>query len=254
MSQEKSETKNISTWIYTSIAIVASIIAVYASINNVDPVKEEIKVTNNLNIKNEKENNANVGRVPTGDTNTSNNSQNNVASNTQKEIIIKKEIKNMKTAIIKTNMGEIEVELNLNLAPNTAENFKKLAASGFYDGVRFHRVIKDFMIQTGDPQSKDLSKKSMWGTGGPGYKFADELKGDEKYPVGTLAMANSGPNTNGSQFFIVTAQPGYPLPALYTVFGKVTKGLDNALKINDTQTDGSDRPLKDVIIESVSIK
>ena len=253
MSENKDYNNKIG-WTYTWIAIGFSLI-VFISLyyTNSDIKKAEIKVTNNLNIKNEKENNANAGGVLTGDVNTSNNSQNNVASNTQKEIVIKKEIKNMKTAIIKTNMGEIEVELNLDLTPNTAENFKKLAASGFYDGVRFHRVIKDFMIQTGDPQSKDLSKKSMWGTGGPGYKFADELKGDEKYPVGTLAMANSGPNTNGSQFFIVTAQPGYPLPALYTVFGKVTKGLDNALKINETQTDGSDRPLKDVIIESVSI-
>lgn len=233
--------------------IFISAIYFFTKENNIE--KEEIQITNNLN--NEKENDANAKGVYSSTTNTSNTSQNNVATDTKKEIVAtttKKDIKKMKTAIIKTNMGDIEVELNLDSTPNTAENFKKLASSGFYDGVRFHRVIKDFMIQTGDPQSKDLSQKSLWGTGGPGYKFADELAGDEKYPLGTLAMANSGPNTNGSQFFIVTAQPGYPLPASYTVFGKVTKGLDNALKINEVQTDGSDRPIKDVIIDSILVK
>ncbi len=230
--------------------VFCSAIYFFTKENNIE--KEEIQITNNLN--NEKENNDNNWGVSASNTNTSNTSQNNVATDTEKETIIKKDIKNMKTVIIKTNMGEIEVELNLEKTPNTAENFKKLASSGFYDGVRFHRVIKDFMIQTGDPQSKDLSQKAYWGTGGPGYKFADEISGDEKYTVGTLAMANSGPNTNGSQFFIVTAQPGYPLPASYTVFGKVTKGLDNALKINEVQTDGSDRPIKDVIINSIVVK
>jgi cyclophilin family peptidyl-prolyl cis-trans isomerase len=235
------------------ILLVAIVIisAIYFFTKEAKIEKEEIKVTNDLY---EKQNSNSSSTVLGSDNNTNNNQQSSTTINRQKEVAIKKEINNMKTAIIKTNMGEIEVELNLGATPNTAENFKKLASSGFYDGVRFHRVIKDFMIQTGDPQSKDLSKKGLWGTGGPGYKFADELKGDEKYPVGTLAMANSGPNTNGSQFFIVTAQPGYPLPALYTVFGKVTKGLDNALKINETQTDGSDRPIKDVIIESVTVK
>lgn len=234
--------------IYSIIAILILVPSIYFLTRENNIPKEEIKVTNNLNINNEKQNNNSSSTILGSDSNTNNNQQGIVATNTQKEI------KNMKIVTIKTNMGDIEVELNIDSTPNTAENFKKLASSGFYEGVRFHRVIKDFMIQTGDPESKDLSKKSMWGTGGPGYKFADELKGTEKYPVGTLAMANSGPNTNGSQFFIVTAQPGYPLPALYTVFGKVTKGLDNALKINETQTDGSDRPLKDVIINSMSVK
>jgi cyclophilin family peptidyl-prolyl cis-trans isomerase len=110
------------------------------------------------------------------------------------------------------------------------------------------------MIQAGDPQSKDLTKKSLWGTGGPGYKFDDELSGNETYPQGTVAMANAGPNTNGSQFFIVTASPAAPLPPSYTVFGKVTKGLDVALKIENVKTETADRPVNDVIIEKVSVE
>ncbi|MDB5260230.1 MAG: peptidyl-prolyl cis-trans isomerase, peptidylprolyl isomerase [Candidatus Nomurabacteria bacterium] len=162
---------------------------------------------------------------------------------------------NIKTAVITTNHGVIEIEFN-NAAPNTVANFKKLASEKFYDGVRFHRVIKDFMIQTGDPNSKDTSKMDTWGQGGPGYKFADELTGSEKYTLGTVAMANSGPNTNGSQFFIVTANPSVALPPSYTVFAKVTKGIDVAEKIQNVKTTGSpnDRPLADVIIQKVELK
>lgn len=157
------------------------------------------------------------------------------------------------SATITTNQGVIEVAFAAN-TPMTVENFAKLATSGYYDGTRFHRVIKDFMIQGGDPLSKDVANKDRWGTGGPGYRFNDELTGNEQYPIGTLAMANAGPNTNGSQFFIVTANPGYPLPPLYTVFGRVTKGLETALKIQGVQTDGADRPLQDVIIEKVEVR
>lgn len=159
----------------------------------------------------------------------------------------------MNTVTLKTNMGEITIALDRTGAPKTVENFVTLAQKGFYDGIRFHRVIKDFMIQTGDPQSKDLTKKSLWGTGGPGYKFDDELSGKETYPQGTVAMANSGPNTNGSQFFIVTANPGAPLPPSYTVFGKVAKGLDVALKIENVKTETADRPVDDVIIEKATV-
>jgi cyclophilin family peptidyl-prolyl cis-trans isomerase len=111
------------------------------------------------------------------------------------------------------------------------------------------------MIQTGDPLSKDVANIATWGQGGPGYKFQDELTGNESYPLGTLAMANAGPNTNGSQFFIVTADPGVGLPPNYTVFGKVTKGIDVALKIQDVKTTGSptDRPLEDVIVEKIEV-
>lgn len=157
------------------------------------------------------------------------------------------------SATITTNMGVIEISF-ASSAPATVQNFAKLAASGFYDGVRFHRVIKDFMIQAGDPLSKDVANKDRWGTGGPGYTFDDELTGKEQYPQGTLAMANAGPNTNGSQFFIVTANPGAPLPPSYTVFGRVTKGMETALKIEAVQRDAADRPLQDVIIQRIEVR
>lgn len=156
-------------------------------------------------------------------------------------------------AIIKTNYGEIEIAFG-DKTPNTVANFAKLAQSEFYNGVKFHRVIKGFMIQAGDPLSKDDSKMNLWGTGGPGYQFKDELSGQEKYPQGTLAMANAGPNTNGSQFFIVTASPEAPLPPSYTVFGRVVKGMDVALKIENVQTGPNDRPVKNVVIEKVELK
>jgi cyclophilin family peptidyl-prolyl cis-trans isomerase len=159
-------------------------------------------------------------------------------------------------AKIITSLGEIKVKFNADNAPNAVNNFLKLANEKFYDGVKFHRVIKGFMIQSGDPLSKDESKKDFWGTGGPGYKFADELKGTEKYPQGTLAMANSGANTNGSQFFIVTASPSAPLPPNYTVFGQVVSGLDVALKIENVQTVSPgqiDRPVEDVVLKSVEL-
>lgn len=156
-------------------------------------------------------------------------------------------------ATLTTNKGVIEITFATN-TPLTVKNFGTLAKADFYNGVRFHRVIKDFMIQTGDPLSKDLANVSMWGTGGPGYKFQDELTGSEEYPLGTVAMANAGPNTNGSQFFIVTANPGYPLPPSYTVFGHVTKGIETALEIQGVQTGQSDRPIEDVIIESITVK
>jgi peptidylprolyl isomerase len=155
-------------------------------------------------------------------------------------------------AIIRTNMGDIKVKFDSANSPKTVENFLKLATSKFYDGTKFHRVIKGFMIQGGDPLSKDDSKKSQWGTGGPGYKFADELKGTEKYVQGTLAMANSGPNTNGSQFFIVTASPEVKLPPSYTVFGQVVSGMDAALKIENVATGANDRPVVDVVMTSVA--
>lgn len=153
-----------------------------------------------------------------------------------------------------TSMGDIEFAVTPATAPNTVANFLSLASSGFYNDIRFHRVINGFMIQAGDPLSKDPAQKSRWGTGGPGYTFKDELSGKETYPQGTVAMANAGPNTNGSQFFIVTASPAAPLPPSYTVFGKVTKGLDVALKIETTPRDAADRPITDVVIKSVELK
>ena len=156
-------------------------------------------------------------------------------------------------ALIKTSLGDIKVELSFDSAPKTAKNFSDLAKKGFYDGTKFHRVIKGFMIQGGDPLSKDDSQKSMWGTGGPGYKFKDELTGKEKYLQGTLAMANSGPNINGSQFFIVTAIPGAQLPPSYTVFGKVVSGIDIALKIENVKTAPNDQPIDDVVVYNMEL-
>ncbi len=175
-----------------------------------------------------------------------NNSQNNQMDNSELT-------KKYSVALIKTSLGDIKVKFFNVDAPITVGNFLKLSRDGFYAGTKFHRVIKGFMIQGGDPLSKDELMKDRWGTGGPGYKFNDELKGTEKYPQGTLAMANSGPNTNGSQFFIVTASPEAPLPASYTVFGQVITGMDIALKIEKVETSSNDRPVDDVIIQSVEL-
>ena len=156
-----------------------------------------------------------------------------------------------------TSMGDITVKLYKREAPKTVENFLKLASSGFYDGVKFHRVIKGFMIQGGDPNSKNDAAPETWGQGGPGYKFADEIDSanaiyQRGYKHGILAMANSGQNTNGSQFFIMAAD--YPLPPLYVIFGEVTEGLPVVDAIDAVKTDGSDKPLSPVSIKSVSVK
>jgi peptidylprolyl isomerase len=172
-------------------------------------------------------------------------------NNQNKNMENSNEVKEYKVVVLHTNMGDISIELAKD-KPLTTSNFIKLASSNFYNNVKFHRVINGFMIQTGDPLSKDDSQKMYWGTGGPGYKFADELTGSEKYVVGTVAMANSGPNTNGSQFFIMTSDT--PLPPSYTVFGKVIAGQDVAQKIQDVATDANDRPISDIIINSIDLK
>lgn len=156
-------------------------------------------------------------------------------------------------ATLHTTEGDITIEFLPNLAPKTVENFITLAKSGYYDGIKFHRVIKDFMIQGGDPLTKDESSMAMWGTGGPGYKFADEITPESKNDLGTVAMANAGPNTNGSQFFI-NAKDNAFLNGGYTVFGKVTKGMDVVLKINSVATDRNDRPLTPVVIQSITLQ
>ena len=150
----------------------------------------------------------------------------------------------MSAATLHTNHGAIEVELFDDDAPKTVENFLKLARDGFYDGVVFHRVIPDFMIQGGDPTGT--------GTGGPGYSFEDEPN-EHKVERGALAMANSGPNTNGSQFFIVTAEAAPWLDGKHTVFGRVTGGMDAVDSIERTQTDRQDKPLEPVVIERVEL-
>ncbi len=156
------------------------------------------------------------------------------------------------TAIMQTNFGEIKLELFSSDAPKTVENFIKLAEDGFYDGTKFHRVIKGFMIQGGDPLTKDDSLKDRWGTGGPGYTFADEIHSNNHNIIGMISMANAGPDTNGSQFFINIDNNNF-LDTKHTVFGKVIEGMDIIAKIEEVATLGPDRPIDDVIIESVKI-
>jgi cyclophilin family peptidyl-prolyl cis-trans isomerase len=150
----------------------------------------------------------------------------------------------MSTATMHTNHGAIELELFDDDAPKTVENFVKLSGDGYYDGLIFHRVIKDFMIQGGCPHGT--------GTGGPGYEFEDEIN-EHKIVRGALAMANAGPNTNGSQFFIVTAQACPWLDGKHTVFGQVTDGMDVVDEISSVETDASDRPRDEIKIESVEL-
>lgn len=155
-------------------------------------------------------------------------------------------------AIMQTNFGEIKLEFFSSDAPETVKNFIKLAEAGFYDGTKFHRVIKEFMIQGGDPLSKDNSLKDSWGTGGPGYAFSDEIHLNNRNIAGTISMANSGPNTNGSQFFINVVDNNH-LDTKHTVFGKVIAGIDVVERIENTATEGPNRPVDDVIIESIKI-
>jgi peptidyl-prolyl cis-trans isomerase B (cyclophilin B) len=150
----------------------------------------------------------------------------------------------MRFATLHTNHGSIQIELFPGEAPTTVENFRRLAEDGFYEGVIFHRVIPDFMIQGGDPTGT--------GEGGPGYTFEDEFN---EHPVerGALAMANAGPNTNGSQFFIVTADACPWLDGKHTVFGRVTDGMDVVDAISQVETDAGDRPRESVVIERIDL-
>jgi peptidyl-prolyl cis-trans isomerase B (cyclophilin B) len=147
-------------------------------------------------------------------------------------------------AILHTNAGPITVSFFDEDAPKTVENFRKLAGDGFYDGLIFHRVIKDFMVQGGDPEGT--------GTGGPGYTFEDEFN-DHKVVRGALAMANAGPNTNGSQFFIVTTDAAPWLDGKHTVFGEVTSGMDAVDAIEGTDTGPTDQPTEPQVIERVEL-
>ena len=150
----------------------------------------------------------------------------------------------MSSATIHTNHGPIEIEFFDDDAPKTVENFRKLAADGFYDGLTFHRVIPEFMIQGGCPEGT--------GTGGPGYQFEDEFN-QNKIVRGALAMANAGPNTNGSQFFIVTTEAAPWLDGKHTVFGQVTDGMDAVDAIEQTPTGAGDRPLEPQLIERIEL-
>lgn len=172
----------------------------------------------------------------------------------------------MKTAVLETNLGIIELELFTEQMPITTQNFIDLAQKGFYDGTKFHRVIgpaqappNGFMIQGGDPLSKDNSKQFVWGTGGPGYVIKDEFVTGLSNIRGTIAMANHGPNTGGSQFFINLQDNSYldfdkpPLSSQHPVFGRVVQGMDVIDKIARVSVDDQDRPLEEVIIDKVVI-
>ena len=150
------------------------------------------------------------------------------------------------TATMETSLGTVTIALDPISAPVTVNNFVTLARYHYYDGVVFHRIIKGFMCQGGDPQGT--------GRGGPGYTFADELPRPGRYEVGSVAMANAGPNTNGSQFFIVSGPSGMGLPPQYSLFGKVVKGLDVVSAMESVPTGPGDRPRQDVVIESVTIE
>ena len=152
------------------------------------------------------------------------------------------------TAVIKTSMGDMSVEFFTEDAPMTVNNFINLSRDGYYDNVIFHRVISGFMIQGGDPSGTGHGEMGKY----PGYKFEDELNNQRSYDKGILAMANAGPDTNGSQFFIMHVD--YPLPYQYTIFGFVTEGLDVIDKIASVETGEGDKPINDVVIETIEVK
>lgn len=149
------------------------------------------------------------------------------------------------SATMETSLGTMTIHLDAATAPKTVNNFVTLARYHYYEGVTFHRIIKGFMCQGGDPDGS--------GRGGPGYKFEDELPQPGRYEIGSLAMANAGPNTNGSQFFIVSGQSGVGLPPQYSLFGKVVAGLDVLNEMQQVKTDRNDRPLTDVVISAITI-
>lgn len=171
-----------------------------------------------------------------------------VEQNNEESVTINRDDITMTQATLKTSKGEIVLEFYPDLAPNTVKNFQDLAKSGFYNGVIFHRVIENFMIQGGDPTGT--------GRGGPGYTFDDEFDRSSEvaqrgYVRGTLAMANSGPNSNGSQFFIVHQDAG--LPYDYTIFGRVVEGMDVVDSIATTETGQNDKPIEDIVINEVVV-
>lgn len=156
-------------------------------------------------------------------------------------------------AVMKTSLGDIKIQLFEKATPKTVENFITLAEKNFYDGTLFHRIIPDFMIQGGDPLTKEQPKNwSVHGTGGPGYAFDDEFN-NHKNIRGRISMANSGPNTNGSQFFLITAAATDWLDGKHAVFGEIIEGMDVMVKIEKVETNGNDHPLEDVKIIDIEI-
>ena len=158
-----------------------------------------------------------------------------------------------RTAVFETSMGTFKVELFTQDMPITTQNFMDLVEKGFYDNTKFHRVIEGFMIQGGDPLSKDDSMKARWGTGGPGYKIKDEFAKELSNIRGTIAMANAGPNTGGSQFFISVVDNTF-LDGKHPVFGKIVEGMEVVDEIVAVEIDRQDKPVKDVVVEKISIQ
>jgi len=189
-------------------------------------------------------------------TNKNTNTKQSTMTNPRTTISESLELKDLATkftqAKIVTNLGDITLKLYGEDSPLTVNNFLNLAQDGFYNGTKFHRIISDFMIQGGDPNSKDEAKKVMWGMGGPDYRFKDEFNA---HPLvrGSFAMANSGPATNGSQFFIVTKDSTPWLDGKHTNFGEVVEGMAIVEAIEAVQTDSSDKPLENITIESIEL-
>lgn len=179
------------------------------------------------------------------------NQQKQTSENEEKQVELENLSKTYSRAVIKTNFGDIAVKFFTKDAPLTVNNFMNLAQDGFYNNTKFHRVKEDFMIQGGDPLSKD-DDWSDDGTGGPGYRFKDEIN-NHKLVRGALAMANSGPDTNGSQFFIVTADKTPWLDGKHTVFGEVTDGMEAVDEIEQVDTNAKDHPTEDVVVKGVDL-
>ena len=163
-------------------------------------------------------------------------------------------------AVIETVQGTIKIELFKDKVPNTVQNFVDLAEKGYFDGTKFHRIIENFMIQGGDPLTKDDNKKSLWGTGGPGYEIEDEFAEGLSNVPGTISMANHGPNTGGSQFFINLVDNSFldydkqPFSSKHPVFGKVIEGMNVVETLGVVNTDSMDRPMDDIILIKISIE
>lgn len=228
-----------------SIVIVCALIAfaAFKYFSSTDTVS--LHIDNQQSTQSEPKNGSEVKSLQTSTT------SNSAQSSPSKNNLLQHNQSKQMNVTFHTNKGNITLELFTDRVPNTTANFKKLAESGFYNGVKFHRVIQGFMIQGGDPLTKDDSLSDRWGTGGPGYTFADEITPENKNDVGTISMANAGPNTNGSQFFINVKNNNF-LDTKHTVFGKVISGMDVVTQIENTETDANDRPVVPVVIERIS--
>lgn len=206
---------------------------------DVDHSIDEIIERTNETLERAKENNRSSSRSTLSDL------ESEVTSNNQEKM-------EQTTVTLQTNKGDITIELFKESTPKTVENFLKLSKDGYYNDTKFHRIIDGFMIQGGDPLSKDDTMKSRWGTGGPGYTFEDEFVADLSNLTGTISMANAGPNTNGSQFFINVADNTF-LDGKHSVFGKVVEGMGVVESLSRVDTDPTDKPLEAVVISSVVV-